>query len=144
MNIKNKLARLIIVFSFCTNSLKIDEKISYYLGDDISRETIDIIIKYNKRGSIGKNNLNLFLSEIKNSEILKIKEESYLTNHPYLTGKSVIVGIGISIGNKYNRNSILRSDNLMWMISNFFNSHKYKFRELRLQSIKDKLNEHKK
>lgn len=140
MDIKNKLSRLIIVFSLCTKSPKIDEEISYYLGDDISRETIDIIIKYNKRGSISKNNLKLFLSEIKNSEILKIKGDSYLTDHPYLTGKSVIVGIK----NKFNRNSILRSDNLIWIISNFFNNHKHKFRELRLQSIKDKLNEHKK
>lgn len=139
MDIKNKLARLFIVYSLCTkrNAPKVDEMISYYLGDDISKEIIDVIIKYNKEGRIGENNLKLFLSEIKNSDILKIKGDSYLTSVSlYEWEHQAIDGI-----DKFSK-SLITSDVIMRGIDTFFESNyfKYKFRELRLYQIKTKNN----
>lgn len=103
----------------------IKEKSYFYLGDDISDETIRYIIEWiNSDLYSGKTPLYI-LNKIGNDEILKFNDNPYIIN-----GK--IIGF-----HKVLSKRVINE----FKIDGFLENIKYKFRELRLHIIKNKSNE---
>lgn len=141
MNIKNKLVRFYLLGVLLVSSSEdktrrknikdnhtddyIKEKSYFYLGDDISEETINHIIEWYNLSLYSNETILFTLNEIGNDEILKFNDGPYIIN-----GK--IIGLHTSISEKIMELS---------GIGQFLGYSKYKFRELRLYSIKNKSNE---